>query len=75
VQVVELKAPVPLVDQLTVPVGVLVVPGDVSATVAVQDTVVPLVADTGQLMLVDVSLGFAVIDVLPELELWLESPP
>jgi len=35
VQVVELKVPGPLLLQLTVPVGVIGVPGDVSVTVAV----------------------------------------
>ena len=35
VQVVELKVPGPLLLQLTVPVGVICVPGDASVTVAV----------------------------------------
>ena len=36
VQLAELKLPAPLLLQLTVPVGVIGVPGDVSVTVAVQ---------------------------------------
>jgi hypothetical protein len=38
VQIAELKLPGPLLLQPTVPVGVIAVPGDVSATVAVQVT-------------------------------------
>jgi len=38
VQLAELKLPGPVLPQATVPVGVIGVPGDVSATVAVQVT-------------------------------------
>ena len=51
VQVAGLKVPVPLLIQLTVPVGVIVVPGEVSVTVAAQ-SMPPLAFE--QLTMVDV---------------------
>ncbi len=66
-------APVEL--KLTVPVGVLVVGGEVSATVAVH--VEAWLTKTGEVheTVVDVDLVVTVTVVLPELPEWPESPP
>jgi len=64
-------------ENVTVPpVGVILVPGEVSDTVAVQVEL----AVTGTLagehdMLIDEVLTVAVTAVTPGLEMWLESPP
>jgi hypothetical protein len=58
------KTPVELVVNITVPVGVMTVPGEVSVTVAVQ--VVDWVTVTGVLQLTEVEVvrGFPVTDPL-----------
>ena len=72
------KVPVPLVVQLTVPVGVIGVPAaPVSATVAVHVvTLLTTILAGAQTTVVLVVLGLMVIvpDV-PVLTLWLVSPP
>ena len=56
--------------KLTIPVGVIAVPGEVSVTVAVHDVDCPrLIVDGLQETLVDVVLGLTMILVVPLLEL------
>ena len=62
VHVVALKLPAaPVSVKVTVPVGVLVVPGDVSATVAVHVDAWPTTTGVVQLTVVLVALLFTVI--------------
>ena len=75
VQFEVLKEPAPLLLKLTVPVGVLLVPTPVSATVAVQVVAWPTTTVTGeQLRLVVVERLPTVTTVLPELPAWVVSP-
>ena len=75
VQLAELRVPaaVPAVVKLTVPVGVMIVPGDVSVTVAVQVeawlTMTGVVHDTT----VELFLLVTVTVAVPELVAWLVS--
>jgi len=66
----------PVGVKATVPVGVLVVPSDVSVTVAVQLTVTPVLAGLGeQLMVVEVArLLEVIVTLVLLLGLWLTSP-
>ncbi len=61
--------------KVTVPVGVVAVPGEVSATVAEHDRDTPTVPVAGQLTVVDVARKLAVTVAWPELVLCVESPP
>ena len=65
------KDPVtPVTDNATVPVGVIMVPGDVSVTVTVQvDVCSPTVTGLVQLTVVLVALGVTVIELVPLLPL------
>jgi hypothetical protein len=73
VQLVGETLPPPEV-KLTLPVGVVAVPADMSVTVAVH-ALVPLTAiGLAQLTLVDVVRALTVIEPLPELVAWVESP-
>jgi hypothetical protein len=70
------ETPAPLAVKLTVPVGVLTVPGDVSVTVAVQLLPWPTATGLAQATTVVVVRAFTVIDALDgPLPLWLVSPP
>ena len=61
VQVVELKDPAgPVSVNVTVPVGVVTVPAEVSETVAVQDDATPTTTGLVQTTTVDVVRGFTV---------------
>ena len=65
VHVGELKVPVaPELVQLTVPVGTLVVPGELSLTVAVHVAATPIDPDDGHVTTVFVALLFTVIVLL-----------
>jgi hypothetical protein len=75
VQLALLKLPVPLLEKLTVPVGVLLVPPSVSATVAVQVDAIPISTDVGEqltvaevvrVFTVTVGLDAIAASVLPE---------
>jgi hypothetical protein len=70
------KSPAPLLDQLTLPVGVLVLPPEASVTVAVQvvDSSTATV-DGVQLTVVSVERLVTVTVSPPELVRWLASPP
>ena len=70
VQLAGLKVPVPLLIQLTVPVGVIAVPGE-AVTVTVQ-TMLPLAFE--QLTVVDVVRFVTVRLNEPKLPEWPESP-
>ena len=75
VQLELLKVPAPLLVKLTVPVGVLFVPGPESLTVAVQLVEVPSGTVAGvqpTLVLVGRLLTVTVVD--PELPEWVASP-
>lgn len=75
-QLAALKAPVPLLLNDTVPVGVIAVPVDVSTTVAVHEVAWPITTEDGvQATVVVVVRGSTVTLVLPVLPLWLASPP
>jgi hypothetical protein len=63
------KVPVWLVARLTVPVGVMNVPGEVSVTVTLHVAADPIVTDAVQLILVEVALGLTTILAVPLLEL------
>lgn len=70
-----LNVPVALVVQVTVPVGVINVPGDVSVTVAWQVVETPGCTKLGeQVTLVDVVRLVTVKSNVPELPEWLGSP-
>jgi len=74
--VVALNEPVaPVLDHVTVPVGVLVVPAAMSVTVAVHveacETTTGEVHETA----VEVVLRLTVMVAVPELTLWIESAP
>ncbi len=69
-----LLAPV-LVLQVTVPVGVDVVPESVSVTVAVQVVVALTAMGLVQLTEDEVERLFTVSEKVPELVAWVESPP
>ncbi len=70
------KLPVPLLKKLTVPVGVVAVPGEVSATVAVQVDDEPTWTDAGlQVTVVVVVRRLTVTVALPVLVACVESPP
>jgi hypothetical protein len=64
-----LNVPVWLVARLTVPVGVMNVPGEVSVTVTLHVAGDPIVTDAVQLILVEVALGLTTMLVVPVLEL------
>jgi hypothetical protein len=61
--------------KLTLPVGVISVPGDVSETVAVQVEAWFTSTGLAQTMVVDVARGFALTVAKLVLPLWVESPP
>ncbi len=65
----------PVSVKLTEPVGVLVVPAAVSATVAVH--VEPWLTATGEVQetVVEVVLALSVTEAVPLLVAWIESPP
>ena len=75
VQLELLKVPAPLLLKLTVPVGVLGVPLSVSVTVAVQVVGWPTTDAGVQPTLVLVERLLTVTVVVPELPLWVVSPP
>src|SRR6266516_3906132 len=76
VQVVLLKVPVPLEPKVTVPVGVLVEPPLVSATVAVQVLLSSMATEAGrQFTVVVVVRSVTVRPKVPALPLCLRSPP
>jgi len=76
VQVEALNVPVPLVDQATLPVGVLTVPGEVSVTVAAHVEGEPTWTEPGLQFTVAVMLRLLTVRlVLPELVACVESPP
>ncbi len=64
---VELKLPEPLLLKVTVPVGVLIVPAEVSVTVAVQVVEAFTASGEVQLMLVEVARFETVRLKVPEL--------
>lgn len=77
----EAVAPVPpsvQVDppvKVTIPVGVIGVPGEVSVTVAVQDVDCPkLIVDGLHETLVEVALGLTMMLVVPLADAWFASP-
>ena len=76
---VELKTPpLPPSSQVTVPVGIIVVPRPGSLTLALKATVLTRFVDTGVetgVIVVVVVRRFTVNDVLPELVEWELSPP
>ncbi len=75
VQVLELKVPGALVVNVIVPDGVIMVPSEVSDTVAVQVEAELVGTEEGtQLMLVEVERWVTLRLKLPELVLSLESP-
>ncbi len=72
----ELKVPVAPLLRVTMPVGVVAVPAEVSLTVAVQVVRVFTGSEAGvQLMLVDVARLLTVSAKLAEPLLWSVSPP
>ena len=76
--VVELNEPAgPVSVNVTVPVGVVTVPGEVSVTVAVQDEATPTRTGLVQMTAVDVLRLFTVTlaAALVGLALWVPSPP
>jgi len=76
VQVVELKLPVALLENVAVPFGVIVAPPSLSLTVALQDVIVPLATGFGaQIVLVVVLRMLMTRFVVPELAACVESPP
>jgi len=76
VHVVALNEPAaPVLDHVTVPVGVVVGAGEVSATVAVQVAATPTEPVGGHETVVDVFLLLTVILPLPLLVAWVVSPP
>jgi hypothetical protein len=72
VQCVALKTPRPLLEKLTVPVGVVALPGDVSLTVAVHFW---RSRDRWQVRTVVVACSVTVSAAWPLLAAWLPSPP
>jgi hypothetical protein len=76
-QVVELKDPAgPVSVNVTVPVGVVMVPADVSVTVAVHDEATPTTTGLVQTTAVEVVLGLTVtLAAALVLPVWVESPP
>jgi len=68
------KVPVLLVVKVTVPVGVLAVPGDVSVTVAVHVPACPVLSVAGQASVVVVARLLTVTLALPVLVAWVASP-
>ncbi len=69
------KEPVtPVSDSVTVPVGVIAVPSDVSVTVTVQVEAWLTTTGVVQLTAVDVDLRLTVMLVVPLLGAWDESP-
>jgi hypothetical protein len=68
------ETPAPLAVKLTLPVGVLAVPAEVSFTVAVQLVAWPMTTGLVQLTEIDVVRVLTVIEPEPELAMWLESP-
>ena len=76
VQVGWAKTPVEFDAKPTDPLGVIAAPSRVSATVATQLVTALFVTGLGeQETLIDVDRLPTTIEALPELELWLESPP
>jgi len=76
VHVVALKVPVePVLDHVTVPVGVLVVPAAMSVTVAVQVEACPTTTGEVHETAVAVVRRFTVMFAVPLLPEWIASPP
>jgi hypothetical protein len=76
VQVVELKVPVALLENVAVPFGSIMGPVSVSLTVALQDVTVPLATGFGaQTVLAVVLRLFTTSCVVPELVACVGSPP
>jgi hypothetical protein len=77
VQVVELNDPVgPVSVKVTVPVGVVTIPAEVSDTVAVHEEATPTTTGLVQTTTVDVVRGLTVtLAAALVLPLWIESPP
>ncbi len=74
--VVEVKVPVLLVVNVTVPVGVTAPAPEESATVAVQDVDTPVLTEDGlQETVVVVDLIVEATVNVPLLPVWTESPP
>ncbi len=69
------ETPAPLAAKLTVPLGVLDVPGEMSVTVAVQVLAWPTTTGVSQLTAVEVVRALTVMEALPELVAWVVSPP
>src|SRR2546427_12815119 len=70
------NAPVaPLIAKVSIPVGVLVGPGDVSVTITVQALPWPITTGDVHDIAVLVARNVTVIVVVPPLPLWLVSPP
>jgi hypothetical protein len=71
----ELKLPAaPELEKVTVPVGVVIVPDEVSLTVAVHAEAVLTTNGATQDTTVAVLLRLTVTEAVPLLPLWLESP-
>ena len=76
VQLVGLKVPAaPVEVKLTVPVGELAVPGELSATVALQELPWPTTTGDEHETVVVVARRFTVIVPVPVLMSWVVSPP
>ncbi len=75
VQVTVLKVPVPLLLKVIVPVGVIVVPDEVSETVAVQVDGAFTASGETQLIVIEVVRLATERAKPPELVAWSESPP
>jgi len=76
VQLVGLKVPAAPVDvKLTVPVGVLAVPGELSATVALHELPWPTATGDEHETVVVVPRRLTVIVPVPVLMSWVVSPP
>lgn len=71
------KVPLPLVVSVTVPVGVLYVPGELSVTVTVHVTASPIIADEAQDIVEDIvrTFTFTVAVAFGLAALWAASPP
>jgi len=65
----------PALDQVTVPVGVVVGATEVSVTVAVHVDACPTTTGVVHVTTVAVVLALTVIEPLPELPEWMLSPP
>ncbi len=76
-QVVELNEPAgPVSVKVTVPIGVVAVPGEVSVTVAVHDEAWPITTGLAQVTAVEVARRLTVtLAAALVLTAWVESPP